>query len=107
MIRKGSHKNGFTLIEALITLAILGLMVTISVLAFKTFKTSQGLDKDTELVIETLQKARTQTLSSQNASVYGVHFASSTVTIFTGATYAAGASTNLAYPFYSADTVLS
>jgi prepilin-type N-terminal cleavage/methylation domain-containing protein len=107
MFRTYLYKKGFTLIEALIVIAILGVMVSVSVVAFKTFKTSQGLDKDTELVIETLQQARTQTLSSQNASQYGVHFASSTVTLFTGNSYSAVASTNLVYPFYSADTVLS
>ena len=101
------QKKGFTLVEILIVIAILGILVGIVVTSFATFRSVQGLDKDSETVVEVLQQARSQTLVSQNASQYGVHFASSTVTLFTGTTYVPGSSTNQDYLLVGSDTVLS
>jgi prepilin-type N-terminal cleavage/methylation domain-containing protein len=100
-------KKGFTLIEIVIVIGILGVLSTISMVTFISFKNTQGINKDSEAIVEMLQQARTQTLSSQNASVYGVHFGTTSVTLFAGSTYSAGVATNEVYNFLSADTVLS
>lgn len=100
-------KKGFTIIEIVIVIAILSILSAISMVTFMSFKNTNGINKDSEAVVELLQQARTQTLASQNASVYGVHFGTTSVTLFTGSTYTAGVSTNEVYKFLSADTVLS
>jgi type IV fimbrial biogenesis protein FimU len=101
------HTKGFTLLEILISMAILGIILVIMVSTFKLFANHQAINKDAENVIEALQEARALTLASQNASQYGVHFATSTVTIFTGATYNASTSTNKSVPLSSSATVLT
>ncbi len=101
------YKKGFSLIEIIIVIGILGLLTAISVATFVTFRNSQGLNKDTETVVEVLEQARTQTLSSQNGSAYGVHFGTSAVTLFAGGTYAAGAAGNQIFSLLSSDTILT
>jgi prepilin-type N-terminal cleavage/methylation domain-containing protein len=99
--------RGFTLIEILITVGILGAIVTIILVSFNTFRDSQGLERETETVVEILNQARSQTLSSKNASSYGVHFASTSVTFFTGTTYNAADSTNQIYSLTSNNIINS
>jgi prepilin-type N-terminal cleavage/methylation domain-containing protein len=100
-------RRGFTLIETLVILSIIGIIVVITVSSLALFRSSQGLDKDTETVVEVLQQARTQTLNSQAASQYGVHFSSTSTTLFVGPSYSPTASTNNVYPLQSADTILT
>jgi prepilin-type N-terminal cleavage/methylation domain-containing protein len=99
--------QGFTIIEILITLAILAIIVALLVNSFQLFSKHQEINKDADIVIEALEEARTNTLASQNASQYGVHFATSSVTIFAGSTYVAGASTNVSPSLTSSATVLT
>lgn len=100
-------KKGFTLIEILIVIAIIGILTTISVSVFSTYRSVQSIDRDTDTVVEILRQARSETLSSENATTYGVHFASSTITLFAGSSYSGSNSTNQNFPLVSADTVLT
>ncbi len=100
-------RKGFTLIEILIVIAILAVLVTIIVSTFSLFNKNEAIKKDTETVVEVLQQARSQTLSSKNGSQYGVHFGTSKITLFTGATYSAGASTNSDTTLASTDTIVT
>ncbi len=93
LISKNYYK-GVTLIELLIVISAMGILTTILVSSFSLFNKNQALSKDTELIIETLEQARSQTLSSQNGSQYGVHFDTSKITLFTGNAYTVGVSTN-------------
>jgi prepilin-type N-terminal cleavage/methylation domain-containing protein len=100
-------KKGFTIIEILIVVSIIAILASIFVGAFVTFRRSATLDRDTETVVENLRKARTQTLTSQDGAAYGIHFASTTVTLFTAPTYTLGLSTNQVYDLNTTDTVLA
>lgn len=104
---KANYKFGFTLTEILIVLGVMALLSGIIFSTFITFKKSEALNKDTETIVEVLRQARSQTMSSQNASQYGVHFTSSQVTIFTGATYSSSASSNQNFILSSTDTLLT
>ncbi|MCC2630348.1 MAG: seg [Candidatus Paceibacter sp.] len=101
------HKRGFTLVEILITIGIMLVMVGIIFASFNQFRASQGLEKDTETIVEILQQARAQTLSSKNATAYGVHFASTTVTMFTGSSYSVSDPNNQVFSLISIDTIFS
>ncbi len=100
-------KRGFTAAEFLIVIAILALLSIGTVSTFVGFRDSQALSKDTELVVETLRQARSQTLTSQNSSQYGVHIGTTNITLFAGATYTAGSASNQVFPLTSRDTVVT
>jgi prepilin-type N-terminal cleavage/methylation domain-containing protein len=100
-------KKGFSLIEIIIVIAILGIVSTIIVSSFAAINRTQGLEKDTELVVEQLRQARSQTLSSQNATTYGVHFASTTVTVFAGSSYNPSDPTNEEFVLKNTSLVLN
>jgi prepilin-type N-terminal cleavage/methylation domain-containing protein len=100
-------KRGFTMVELLIVVAIAILLSAVVFSSLLSFRKNQALEKDTELVVQLLNQARSQTLSSKGATVYGVHFASSQVILFSGSTYAAAASGNQAFDLTSTDTILT
>jgi len=81
------HKRGVTLIELLIALAILAIISAIVVSPFNSFRLTGALQGDVENVLSFINKARLNTLSSQNDSEYGVHFESGRVVLFKGPTF--------------------
>ena len=99
--------KGFTAGELIVSLAIMFVVAGIVMSAFINFRKTQSLSIDTETVIEVLRQARNQTLSSKNSTVYGVHLTAPKITLFTGATYSSGASTNQDYNLSSTDTILT
>ena len=104
---KLSLKKGFNLVELLIIIAVLSLIAFGSVSVFINFRNQQGLDKDTETIVEILQQARSQTLTSQNDSQYGVHISATKITLFTGSSYSSSDLSNKDYPLTLSDTVLN
>lgn len=80
-------KKGFTLIEILIVISIAAIISSIIMGYFINFKKSESLSLDTDTIVSILRQARSQTLSSKNASQYGVHFSGSNIIIFTGSEY--------------------
>lgn len=93
-VRKNTDHFGFTLVEFLVAISIMLLVTGGAVGVFNNFRNSQGLHKDTELIVAVVRQARSQTLTSQNASQYGVHISTSKVTLFTGSTYSAVSASN-------------
>ncbi len=100
-------KKGFTILELLIVLGIMALLVGVIFSAFINVRKGNALQNDTDVIVETLRQARSQTLSSQNQMQYGVHLASTQITLFTGASYSAGNATNQNIPLNASDTVLT
>lgn len=84
------HKEkGFTLIEILITLGIVGVLFGLISAPLMSFYRDIVYRGNVENVLTMLDEARKSTLSSYYSSQYGVHVATSTVTLFKGATYSA------------------
>jgi prepilin-type N-terminal cleavage/methylation domain-containing protein len=100
-------RSGFSILEMLVVLTILSLVTIIIVNVFASFRKSQALDKDTETIVEVLRQARSQTISSINASQYGVRITSSKATLFTGATYSSSATTNQDFLLQPTDTIVT
>ena len=100
---KFKFQSGVTLIEILI---VVGVMITLTAIIFGTFVSfnrNQALDKDTETIVGILREARSQTLSSQNSSHYGIHFDSNKVTLFVGSVYSPGDPANQDFNVSSSD----
>ena len=104
-IRK--YETGFTTIELLMALGILALLITIVFSISVDVRKSQALQKDTETIVEILREARSDTLSSQSDTNYGVRFASSTITIFPGSSYSSGNPLNRIFELNASDTILT
>jgi prepilin-type N-terminal cleavage/methylation domain-containing protein len=91
------HNKGFTVVEILVVIMIMALLSVIVLSGFAGYRNAQSLKNDTDLVLAVLRQARTQTLASQGGTTYGVHFASSTITLFSGSSYVDGVASNDAY----------
>jgi Tfp pilus assembly protein FimT len=99
--------KGFTTIELLSVLCILFILTFIGLNMFISFRQNQSLQKDTETIVEVLAEAHSQTLSSKNASQYGVHVDTQKVTLFLGNSYNAGNATNKEFSLSASDIVLT
>jgi prepilin-type N-terminal cleavage/methylation domain-containing protein len=98
MFIKSTHGHkGFTLVEILVVLGIALVVSSISMTALSSLSSYQSLDKDTDVSLSYVEKAREQTIESKNFSSFGVHFSSSSVSLFQGTTYSASASTTMVY----------
>jgi len=75
-------KKGFTLVEILIVLSVLGIIAAIVMFSFSSVSSSGALDRSVSDVISALSQARSETLSSKDNSSYGVRFEQSEVIIF-------------------------
>jgi prepilin-type N-terminal cleavage/methylation domain-containing protein len=79
--------KGFTLIELLIVVAIIAILLVIGLARFGTFGQQISLDTDAQKIISIFQAARSQTLGSEEESVWGVHLETNKYVLFKGATY--------------------
>lgn len=88
--------RAFTLVEMLISIAIAVLLASLLSGIFSSYLGRNALSGGASTVRSFISEARSLSLSSRDNSSYGVHFASSTVTLFKGSTYSSGASDNRA-----------
>ena len=88
--------KGFTLIEILFSLAIVGILVAVGITAFSTQNRGEALQLEADKIVSLISAARADTLAARNGNQYGVHFEEQRVMFFTGAAYNAGATGNRA-----------
>jgi len=79
-----------TLAEIVVVIAVIFILLGMTVAAFDKLGAIRALDTDSQTVVLELEKAHSLTLASKNEKQYGLHFASSSVTLFEGASYIAG-----------------
>lgn len=89
-----SSSRGFTLIEVLVSLAILAIISVIGLNSFSTVNTGKALDLETEKVVSLIATARALTLSAKDGAAYGVHFEERKAVLFKGPSYTVGAPSN-------------
>ena len=66
-------QRGITLLEILVSVAILAALSLVGVWYFSSATKSQALQKDRQGVVALLSEARSLSLSSKDASPYGGH----------------------------------
>ena len=86
--------RGFTVIELLLSVAIIAVISAIGISAMSPVNTDKALITETEKVLSLIGKARSQTLAAKESSVYGVHFEERKAVLFKGSTYSVGAAGN-------------
>ena len=91
--------RGFTAIEILIVVFILGLLSAIIISSFSAFRKQSLLSTETQEIITTINKARLSSMSSKSDQQYGVHLQSTKIVLFQGTTYATSSSSNETHIF--------
>jgi prepilin-type N-terminal cleavage/methylation domain-containing protein len=81
-------QHGFTLVELLLSVAILTLLTGLSLPVYETFVRRNDLDLTTQSVVSSIRRAETYARANNGDNTWGVKFASNGVTLFEGASYA-------------------
>ncbi|MFA6050158.1 MAG: prepilin-type N-terminal cleavage/methylation domain-containing protein [Candidatus Paceibacterota bacterium] len=84
-----SQKKGITLIELLVAISITTIITAISVSVFSGLSNSTSLDRDANIILSYVTKARTKAIDSVDSLAHGVSFASTSVKVFAGTTLSA------------------
>lgn len=86
--------------EILIAVFVLSLLAVILSKTFTSFLSSSSLSQAVQDSLSSLEKAREETLAGKYNLSYGVHFATTSLTVFSGASYDtnAASSTVIAFP---------
>ncbi len=87
---KNFYQKGVTLIELLVVLVVLGTIISVVLPRFSKIRENTVLKNAVSGVLSSIDKAKSETLSSLNSSEYGVHFQSDKVLIFKGKIFSAG-----------------
>jgi len=80
-------KNGFTLLEIIVVIAILVTTTSLSIGPLIDFRNAQILSKGASDVLSFVKEARSRTLASKDFSQYGIHFEADDVVLFKGNTF--------------------
>lgn len=80
-------KKGFTIIEFLSVFALLVVLLTFAVLAFKILIKEADLQNVSKELVSVLRAAKNKTLASENLSQHGVHFENNRHILFKGDVY--------------------
>ncbi len=91
---KGLYQKGYSILEILLAVAIVGIILVIATYSFSGLKNSQAMKNATGDISSATDKARSEAFASVASSEYGVHFQSNKVVIFKGTAYNASSSTN-------------
>lgn len=89
---KETNKKGFTLLEVLVALALLAILFAIILPRFSGDKELQTINSTSQDIVSALDKARSETLASVNATTYGVYFTPTQIIVFSGTSYTASPS---------------
>jgi Tfp pilus assembly protein FimT len=93
-MQKKHAAAGAVLVQILIVVLMIGILVTIVTPRFAELRQAQAIPVGVDEIAAVLNEARSRTLSDESGLQYGVHFASSAATLFSGTTYSSSASTN-------------
>lgn len=80
--RSANLRRGVTLLELLAVLAIVAVLSGLAIGGFTSFQRRHALSGSAEIVVSALAQARALSLGGKNGVAWGVHFASTTVTLF-------------------------
>ncbi len=96
--------RGFTVLEILIVISILGILMAVVVPSFTTFRSNSILNTETQEILTIVNKARISSMSSRGDLQYGIRFEATRIVLFS-VPYSEGASTNEVHIFNPALTL--
>ncbi|MEI7480069.1 MAG: type II secretion system protein [bacterium] len=95
MNKNKKNKNGFTLIEIMIVIAIGVILATIVTFSFFAMKERGNINKNISQAKVLLEQAKVQSVSGLNDTNYGVHVQFDKLVLFSGSTYFASSTDNV------------
>ncbi len=101
MITSRNGKRGYTVMELLVVLAVLGTLAGLSMAGFANFSKKEALDAGAAALIAGLRDARAQTLASVGGSQYGINVGTTSFSFFKGSSYNPAATTTSVFKFSS------
>ena len=93
------QKRGFTMIEILVSIAILVTFTAVTMVAFRNVYRHSGERIAVQEIADALRESRNKSIGSIQEMVFGVRIATSSVTRFVGSTYSATSTSNTVYYF--------
>lgn len=97
--------RGFSIIELLIVVAILGSLATGATFAFSQYRITTGFASVANDITFHLEGARADALAGAGGEAHGVKFSNDSYTRFSGNTYTAGDSENVVYEVHEGFTL--
>lgn len=80
--------RGFTLVELLLSIAMIGVLSAITAPVWSRIQTKNDLDVATVTLVHSLRRAQALSVASDGDSVWGVETLSGSITVFKGDSYA-------------------
>lgn len=82
------NQRGFTLLEVLLSVAIMGLLTGLSLPVYQSFANKNNLDITSQQMVAMLRRAQSYARANKNDSVWGVEVQSTSATLFQGTSFA-------------------
>lgn len=87
IVHTHSPKDGFTLMEILISVSVLVILGALAVIAFSGSQKDTVLKSRANTLVFHLEEARTEAVSGKNGESHGIVFEENSYTLFSGSTY--------------------
>lgn len=87
MLKKVKRVTGFTLLEVLLSIAIIGILAGISMPIYQSFQVKNDLDVAVNTIVQTLRRAQLLSQAVDGDSSWGVYMQNGSITLFQGADY--------------------
>jgi len=91
--------KGLTIMELIISVAVLALIMALSIIPFSKFSRAQSVAAAASAIAEALRDARARTLASVSASQYGVKIDDNQFTLFKGSSFSSTTPGNETFTF--------
>lgn len=91
------EKKGFSLLEIILAIGVGAIIVAFGSNVFFNLSGNQAVEKEANVSLSYIEKARMSTINSLYSEEYGVNFSSTSVTVFPGEIYSAGNASNTVY----------
>ena len=81
--------SGYTLLEILLTIAVVGILAGLAIPVYQSFEVKNDLDLATHTIVQEVRRAQALSEASDGDSSWGAKIQNNDVTVFRGSSYAA------------------
>ncbi|MFC1598315.1 Tfp pilus assembly protein FimT/FimU [Patescibacteria group bacterium] len=85
--RLNNSLGGFTLLEMLLTIAMVALLAGLSVPVYQSFQVKNDIDVAVNITAQTMRRAQALSRAMDGDTTWGIYVQSGTITMFQGASY--------------------